>query len=671
MIKTGRFTLPTTWLVALSGMVVVSLVGWLCFYLSFGQGLALSSYDLPFLWRGNLTTSDVCLVVIDEKSAAALHQPLDAPWDRRLHTRLVDTLTRLGARAILFDVVFETPGADPKIDQDFARALSANGKVFLGAGLLSDPGRNVDEEKLLAPIPELRRAAAGWGLLVLKPVDPDFGVRQIYTGGDVAPSATWVMARALGAPLPEDPGTNEFRWINYYGPAGRMASVGYDEALQPETLAPDFFKDKIVVVGGRQKTVGNYNQQRDLFFSPYTHVGQPFNSGMEIHATILLNLLRHQWLERLSPVIEGWGIVLYGCSLVLVLTFVCSFCPFRATGTAIVAAFLVAFAAGEIVWHEHVWFAWLVPAVVQTPLALFWGLGANYLIETRRRALVTRAISLYVSPEMAREIAAMRFDLKPGGKMVEATMMFTDLQGFTSLSEQISDPLQIADVMITYFNNTTRHVLDNRGLISKYMGDAVFAVWGSLLPDDDHAYHAAVAAWGMHQYSKLNVHGHHLVTRIGLNTGRVVAGNLGSDFRFDWTCIGDPVNLASRLEGLNKYLGTQVLMTDATLQHLKGRFVARRLGQFILLGKTEPVIIHELLGPAVTGDIQAKNELFVEALAAYEAGDLAKAQALFEKTLAKHHGIDGPCEFYLKQIAKLKAAGLPGEWTGVNLIDAK
>ena len=670
MIKFGRLPTLQTLAITFAGIVFVAALGWVMFYFPIGNPIARLSYDLPFAWRSNIATPDVRLVVIDENSARALNQPIDAPWDRHLHAQLVNLLTKAGARAILFDLVFDAPSANPKVDDEFAQAIHDNGHVFLGAARRSLPGRQDDEEQLLAPIPLLRHAAAGWGLLVFSPIDPDSGVRQIFLGGDQVPGVTWRMARFLGAPLPETPDTDHERWLNYYKPAGLMESVGYNVALNPNESAPDFFRDKIVLVGGRQ-TVGNFDQQKDQFFTPYTRWGQPFVSGMELHATTLLNLLHHEWLERPNPRTEMLLIILYGVLVTILLSTVCAFCPFRAAGVAAVCASLVAVAACWSAWHDHVWFDWLVPAVLQTPAALFWALGTNYLSEARRRAAIRRAFSLYLSPAMADEISEARFDLKPGGKLTEATIMFTDLQGFSSLSEQIKDPLKIAEVMITYYNNTTKHILDNRGTIIKYMGDAVFASWGAPLKDDDHAYHAVVAAWGMHQYSQLNVHGHHLVTRIGVNTGSCFSGNLGSDFRFDYAVIGDPVNLASRLEGLNKYLGTQVLITEETLQKLRGRFAVRTLGRFVMKGKVEDVIVHELLGPTITNVIQAQVALFDEALKYFQAGDLAKARAGFERTQAKRGGDDGPCDFYLKKIAHLEKEGLPPNWNGAILLDDK
>ena len=649
-------------------MLVVVGIGWMLYYYPIGAPLGRLSYDLPFDFRNRLPTPEMRLVIIDEKSARALNQPIDAPWDRRLHAQLVKSLTDLGARAILFDIVFNEPSADPGADDALIQAIRDSGRVFLGAGVVSLPGRDADEEKLLPPILPLRRAAVDWGLLVVRPVDPDLGVRRIYTGSDVRTSITWKMARRLGAPLPETPDTDE-RWLHYYGPAGLMKSVGYNVALGSPDLAPDFFKDKIVIVGGQQ-SINNFDQQKDQFSTPYTLWGQPYAAGMEIHAVTLLNLLHHDWLERPSVGVEGTLVILYGIFISLLLSLVCKYGPFQAVAVAVVCAALNAGIASWSAWHFHIWFDWLVPSAIQTPVALFWAVGTNYLLQVRRRAAIRRAFSLYLSPHMADEIAESRFDLKPGGKLTEASVIFTDLKGFTSLSEKINDPSLIADVMIAYFNNTTKHVLENRGTIIKYMGDAVFASWGAPLADEDHAYHAALAAWGMHLAGQEEVRGYRLVTRIGVNTGTMLSGNLGSDFRFDYTLFGDPVNVASRLEGLNKYLGTHVLVAEATWVKLRGRFAGRDVGKFVFVGKATPITIYELLGPSVTDEIKERVECFGHALAQFQAGDLAAARAAFENLLAQYHS-DGPSEFYLGEIARLEQQKLPSEWNGAIVLDAK
>ena len=372
-------------------------------------------------------TPEICLIVIDEKSARALGQPVDEPWDRRLHTQLVRMLTQAHAKAILFDVIFDSPSSQEQVDKDFAAAIRTSGRTFLGAEMRSVPGREIAEEQVIAPIPILRQAAAGWGLLDFRPVDPDTAVRQIFAGTEQVANVTWKIARYLGASLSEKPDATTQRWINYYGPAGTMTAVGYDEALRPTDVPANFFRDRIVVVGGRQ-TIGTLTQKSDQHVTPYTRWGQPFTSGMEIHATILLNLVRGDWLQRLSPRAEGWLIISFGIIVTALLLAICALGPFRAVASAVLVALLLSGAACFLVWRQHIWFNWIVPVAVQTPAALFWAVGTNYVLEVRRRATIRRAFSLYLSPHMAEQIAEENFDLTPGGKLVEATMMFTILK---------------------------------------------------------------------------------------------------------------------------------------------------------------------------------------------------------------------------------------------------
>ena len=217
--------------------------------------------------------------------------------------------------------------------------------------------------------------------------------------------------------------------------------------------------------------------------------------------------------------------------------------------------------------------------------------------ESRRRAQLRQAFSLYLSPEMADRIADEKFDMEPAGKLTEATVLFTDCQGFTAMSEELKDAQKISDLLIAYFTETSRHVLENDGTIIKYIGDAVFACWSAPIVVPDHPAKAAFAAWAMHEASKKVVLGRALTTRVGVCTGEVLAGNLGSPYRFDYTAIGETVNFASRLESLNKVLGTHVLIADTTRQGLGDRFIVRALGNFIVAGKANDVAIHELIAP--------------------------------------------------------------------------
>jgi adenylate cyclase len=268
---------------------------------------------------------------------------------------------------------------------------------------------------------------------------------------------------------------------------------------------------------------------------------------------------------------------------------------------------------------------------------------------------------------MADRIANSDFDLKPGGKLVEATIVFTDCKGFTAMSEELNDPQKISETLIAYFTETSRCVLENDGTIIKYIGDAVMAAWGAPIEEKDHPYKAALAAWQMKEASKIVVLGRSLTTRVGVCTGSVLAGNLGSPYRFDYTLIGDTTNFASRLEGLNKFVNTSILISDSTQKRLGDRFVTRMVGYFALAGKSHGVPIHELVCPA--SDPSAGQQqwigIFGEAIEAIKTGAFEQAKALFRKTVWERGGEDGPSEFYLKKIAQLEKENALQEWTGV------
>jgi adenylate cyclase len=498
-------------------------------------------------------------------------------------------------------------------------------------------------------------------------VDADYAVRQLFPGTSEIPSGTWRAAEVLGAPATREPREAKVqRWINYYGPKNTLSSVNLAQALDPQGVPPGFFKDKIVMVGGRS-AVSYLAAGRDEFGTPYSRGTHQFTSGLEVHATVLLNLLRGEWLTRLPESEETLIIILAG----LVAGLMAGVRPFFAVLAILIASFAITFLAFWCVWHQHVWFDWMIPAAIQMPLGLAWSVGSQYLLESRRRKELRRAFGFYLSPQMADRIADSDFDLKPGGKLVDVTVIFTDLESFTSISENL-DPAEVSEILTSYFGQTTKCILENKGTIIKYIGDAVFAAWGAPIDEPNHARRAAETACDLRCLSELVVRGKVLRTRIGIHSGKVLAGNLGSSYRFDYTMIGDAVNFASRLESLNKYLSTQVLISDAVRQQLGGGFVTRQLGEFRVAGKKQSVVIHELLCrcDAESGE---KNwiEIFEKGLAVFRAGEFKAAREYMNRTRETRGGSDGPSEFYLRKLAVLEQNGDLENWTGIVELSEK
>jgi adenylate cyclase len=210
-------------------------------------------------------------------------------------------------------------------------------------------------------------------------------------------------------------------------------------------------------------------------------------------------------------------------------------------------------------------------------------------------------------------------------------------------------------------------VLERNGTIIKYIGDSIMAVWGAPIADAQQAERAVLAAWEMVQAGRQEIIGHRLRTRVGIHSGPALAGNLGSDVRFDYTVIGDTTNCASRLESANKYFKTEILISEATRRQLSEKIRTRRLGSFRLAGRAEPFEIHEVLGPADRLADGAPWVLqFKEAVSCYCSRDLPGAEKLFLEVIQSRGGSDGPSEMYLDQIeATRKAAPTVETWSGI------
>ncbi len=660
--RTRLLTLLTT----IVGIGLVAGLGWACMFFAFASPVKRLSYDLPLSFR-NAPTPEVCIVYMDESAARSLGQTFGI-WDRSLHTRLVRRLTQDGARAVFFDVTFLDPSLDPAKDDDLAAAFKENGHVFIAAASTRDASRTGEMMQVFQPIAKLADAAADWGLVAFHH-DIDFGVRTLDTGNEVLASSSWLMAKFLGAPLSDDPEVRALpRWINYYGEVGKQfEEVSYHRVFEADGVRPGFFKDKVVFVGGRS-AVGTIGLGKDDFAQPHTRWNKRFAPGVAIHATVFLNLLRGEWLVRWTERQEAWFAMGFGLLLASILP---RFRPIFATLIAFALALATLVFACWLVWEKRIWFAWGVPVFLQAPLALGWAIGARYFLEERRRTRLRNAFGHYLSENMADRIADGDFDLTPGGEVVEATIIFTDLQGFTGLSEGLGNPAKLSEVLIAYFTNTTQHVLENEGTIIKYIGDAVLAVWGAPVPDPAQAVRATRAAWRMHVASGKEVLGHQLITRVGVHTGEVLAGNLGSAFRFDYTVIGDAVNFAARLEALNKYLGTRILISDVTAGRLNGEFITRSLGQFRVVGKEKTVGIHELVAPASEAGAMPWLDVFARGVAAFCRGELDDAEQRMREVCELRGGDDGPAKFYLEKIEALRESPLPANWTGIVELTSK
>ena len=339
------------------------------------------SFDLPFFKNAPLDNSEVVLVYLDEASHKALGQPFNAPWDRAIHAKLIQRLKNEGARLVIFDIVFSDPGPNPAADQALAAALRDNGRVVLAAD--DSPSEHatgmIDANTLTLPHPLFRQAAAAWGTAQLRPED-DFIVRQHYHGkpGEDAVTMTWAGARLLKLPVAgKDDDRFDERWIRYYGGPQTIPHVSYSQALFADGTPPNFFRDKVVIIGARPIT-GYSGERRDEFRSSFSTWSDKFifMPAVEVHATAMLNLVREDWLTRLSPAGE-LGVLLMASLLAgFGLSF---FRPMPALLIAVAGIATVVVVAAVKFHLDRVWFPWAIVAAVQIPAGYIWSIAAKSL----------------------------------------------------------------------------------------------------------------------------------------------------------------------------------------------------------------------------------------------------------------------------------------------------
>ena len=657
-------------LAAVAGVVLAVGTGMLLHEFRFGSRLVRGSYDVLHIWRGDVRAEEAVMVFLDEISADKLHQRFD-DWDRGLHAHLIERLTAAGARAIVFDIVFSYPSSNnPAGDEHLAKAIKASGRVILAADNVQIGPHAV---KITPPFDLVRDAAVSFGSDQVSP-DADQVVRH-HTPKGFNPLSTmsWLAAQFLGAKATVPEGSEaEPRWMNYYGRPNFLPSKSYYEALDPSLVLDEFFRDEVVFVGARIQT-RFANERKDEYANPFT-VSQGteeksnFSSGVEVQATAFLNLLRGDWLRRAGwgterSVIIGLG-VLFGYGLLLLRPVWATTAAAGGLGAFVAICFFILFR------QKLIWFPWLIVAV-QVGVALSWSVLFNSVQLYVQKRLYEYTLGLYLSPKLVKKFSKSAALLKPGAEKQALTLFFSDIADFTTMSEGM-DSNELSVLMNSYFETAVSKCIHKAdGTVAKYIGDSIFAFWNAPDAQADHPLRACEAALLFREQVAQAINGHVLRTRIGLHTGVANVGNFGSQERVDYTALGENVNLASRLEGLNKHLGTNCLISGATKAGVGDRVLTRALGKFQLKGFEGLVEVHELIGRLDQAEAtRAWREAFAEALNNYEQRNLEFAEIGFQRVLELKPE-DGPTKFYLKRLEELAKEVLPENWATHTVLKEK
>ncbi len=675
------------WLSRILCAVAATAIGWILLTKGWGDGLTRFSFDYPFLLRSSPPPTGAVIVKLDDVSHQVLGVRHEEPWPRELHAQLIRTLTEQGAKLIVFDIVFETPGVDPAADKEFAAALKECNNVVLCGDLYNQesPGQ-MPVEVIIRPYEFFRTNAVNWGTARMFE-DGDFGIRLQVPPRDDVVTLAWAAAEALGAPATKDRSDVRDRWVNYYGPRDAIPGISYYAALNPKEEAPvAFFKDKIVYVG-QHFEIDFAAILKDDYITPYsrqTAVGGAM-PGVEIQVNMLLNLLRNEWLTRLPHSLEIMLILLVGIGGGMGLHFIR---PWLAIVVGVSGALFILLATWYLFRHQLVWFCWTIP-LLQLGLSTVWAATYNSARLYVDKRLLMQSISSHIAPGRVEQILKQEALLEPGGHNQEVSILFSDIAGFSGISEKLT-PDELFELLNRYYATALESVHEQDGTVVQLIGDAIYAVWNAPLPQPDHKERACLAAMSLHQRlvkfdatvkdSKFKLH-----TRVGVHSGVATVGNLGSSKRFEYTAIGDSINLSSRLEGLNKHVGTDILATRDVQMAVQGRVVSRLVGYFFFKGFSRPVEVHEIMGgPEIEEGTRPWREAFDEAVQIYRAGKIPQAKAAFEQVIEMRRAAgvetsykdtddkgDGPSRLYLGEIEKLGDGPLPDGWTGDIIMTEK
>lgn len=675
------------------------------------QALELKTIDWRFQWRGPLSVEDspIVLVTIDDQSFESL--PERWPWPRSYYAHVVENLTEAGARVIGIDVILDIPDQIHEgSDEQLAEAIKASGKVVL-AGKVEDSGRFRSYPILVKPIQTLLDADSSWGITAIQS-DPDgihrqyfvaqkyqeeilpsFGLEllrkylEIPASEPVQVSADNVKLGELNIPLSFE----GLMRIDFAGPVGTFPQYSFDTVIDDEdfmleedydidyfsiSLLPDeIFKDKIVLIGS------TVSELHDNFPAPFFefkdrdgNYRKAETPGVEIHANAIWTILNQQYYKEFPH--------LFSLLLLLVLIGLVYFVVMRLS-----TFWSIIISVGLLLLYNLAQFYLfanfrLILIMVMPSLAIALSFMAStvyeYVATQREKRMIMGAFERFVPQKVVKELLDHPEKLKLGGEERYLSVLFTDLANFTSVSEKLK-PTDLVNLINIYLTEMTEVVFKYDGIVDKYEGDALMAEFGAPVHFEDHAVKACYAAIEMQErLKKLDLSKYKKVIsslscRIGINSGHMIVGNMGSKNVFDYTVMGDAVNLASRLEGANKMYGTNIMISEDTYKLVKDDVVSRPLDLIRVKGRQKPVRVLEVISrrdQKIPERIRSILPVFVNGIRYYHLRDWKKSEECFRFCLDMVPN-DGPAKEYLRRVQEYAETPPEDEWDGVYTLHSK
>ncbi|MBV2093858.1 MAG: adenylate/guanylate cyclase domain-containing protein [Candidatus Thiodiazotropha sp. (ex Codakia orbicularis)] len=654
--------------------------------------------------------SRVVIVSINGETAEQLGLGEEIPhWPRSIHASLIDRLNQAGVAVIAFDIFFKK-ARPPGSNESMVRAIRDAGNVLLVAYLqqqrILDGQTHVDIERLIPPTEQLAEAALGIAPFVLPKIpvrvsrfwtftgenrlmslpaaalqliaDPDgshlrnllqsigekpslpsdwqsqlHAAREIFN--DSSLQGRLLEAFSTGQPTSLNPSQRSllrslltlytghaYPYINFYGPPGTIPTIPIDEIIGAPPGGLDNLKDKVVFIG----YAGTYQpKQKDGFYTVYSQPNGLDLSGVEIAATAFANLLA---AETLSPLGRGsLAMLLLGYGMAITLLF--RWLPgLRSILMGLVICLLYLTLAYGLFEQQNLWLPWFVPVALQTPLALILSQTWHYRQMRSSRERLRELFGYYLPGDVIDQLAQHKKEPMTDSSTAFGVCLATDAQSYTEFAESL-DPVELQNYLNRYYEILFKPVRARNGVVSDVVGDAMLAIWPSTEPDPKLHQMACEAGLAINRSLQQSDLEPKLFTRIGLHAGELVMSHVGAIDHFEYRAVGDMVNTTSRIENLNKLLGTSILASSATVDGLKG-IATREVGQFVVAGKQLPITIHEVaaMSDEVSPGLRRLHADFADALAAWMRGDRESSYEKFKRILAEHPD-DGPTQYYVEQ----------------------
>ncbi|MDI6752546.1 MAG: adenylate/guanylate cyclase domain-containing protein [bacterium] len=682
--------------------IATSIITILLFSVPLFHGFESSSLNFRFTFKGGAKQDqfdDVVIVDIDNDSIRELGRWQN--WPRSYYAELLDYLEKDGAITVGSDVAFPEYG-NSKEDNLLISATKRCGNMvhsffFPYTSEIEKEKPDVEIMKkrfslkpekgiifqphiqITPPIREIQATAAGIGYFNKYP-DPDGMTRsavlfanykdRLYPALSLATVCHALKIKPnqikitknhiiLGSlrKIPVEPGAK--MWVNYVGKGKSFKHISFVTVLK-KRVGEGYFKDKIVLLGGSAEGLF------DITSNPF----DPTYPAVEIHANIIHSILEENYMTK-TPEVVGL-ITIFVMSIIIGLF--SSFLSLK-KGIFLLIFFLggYVFASIGIFEAKSIWIEMVSPSfsLVATFASVWlW----RFSIEQKKKEEVKGLFSRYVNKGVVERLVANPDSFKLGGERMKLSVLFSDICGFTSMSERLQ-PEEVVSLLNEYFTAMNEIIFRNDGTLDKFIGDAIMVIYGAPMVYPEHAKKAVITALEMRKKLKglqeawKDKGGEVIDIGIGINTGEIVVGNIGSNIQTNYTVIGDEVNLASRLEGLTRnYPDVGIIISKATYEDIKDIVVARELDTIRVKGKLKPVVIYEPLG--LMGEVEAEKiqliNIFLSGLMLYRQRRWGEAAKIFESILS-----DGPARIYYTRCQEYIAMPPRDDWDGVYTYKTK